>query len=62
MKQTIKVIVSTPDKIQAGKFNQLFRTTFDTDSSLEYDYQTMIKGLRLLFPNKQLFIDLSLMF
>lgn len=61
MKQAIQIIVTEPDRFKVCKFKELFRNTIELDDSLSYDYQGMIKGLRLLFQNKHIIINLNIL-
>lgn len=60
MKRTLRIIVQTPHVSSAGKFVELFRNSFELDDSLVYDYQGLLNGVKLLFPNKELIINLTL--
>lgn len=46
--------------LQAGKYQYLFRNSFEINSDLKYDYQKLIDGLRCLFPDKKLIIELEI--
>lgn len=61
MRQVIKVLVQVPHPTQAGRFSELLRSTIELDSSLKYDYQGLVDGIRLLYPNKNLVINFSIL-
>lgn len=61
MKQHIKVIVQSPDKIKAGQFREELRRNIEVDDALNFDFTTLLKGLRLMFFNKEIFINLTIM-
>lgn len=55
------VKIEIPDYRRSGHFKELFRNSFAVDDSLQYDYQGLIRGLKLLFPeHKNLIINLSI--
>lgn len=60
MKHILKIEVQTPDKFKQGSFKTLVRNSIELDSNLTFDYQKLIDGLRLLFIDKEIFINLTL--
>lgn len=60
MKNIFKIQVQTPDKVNQGKFKTLVCNSIELDSNLTFDYQKLIDGLRLLFIDKEIFINLTL--
>ena len=58
MNNIIKIVCET-ETLQACKFKEIFRNSFEVDSSLEYDYRAIVRGLKALFPDKKLFIHIS---
>lgn len=60
MKQRIQVTVLIPHPCKCGEFKELFNNIIETDDSFSYDYQGIVNGLKLLFPNNQLIINLKI--
>lgn len=51
MNNTIKIIVQRSHPTIAGKYIEVLRSSFEIDSSCQYDYNGLLRGIRLLFPN-----------
>lgn len=51
MNTTIKILVQRPHPSIAGKFIEVLRSSFEIDASMQYDYNGLLRGVRLLFPN-----------
>lgn len=60
MKQILKVSVTCQDERNCSKFRELLRNFIELDDSLTYDYHTLIRGLKLLYPNREIFINLMI--
>lgn len=60
-KQTLKIRVEESDKRCAGAFKELLRNSIDLDDSVRYDYNGLVDGLHLLYPNKEIVIHLSIL-
>lgn len=60
MKYTIKISVDAFHPFHAGKFINILRNQFEVDESFKYDYHSLINGIKLLYPNKQLIINISI--
>lgn len=56
-----KIIVTTPDRNNIGSFKEVFRHSISVDDSIDFDYKSLLKGIKVLFPDKQLFINLNIM-
>lgn len=56
----LMILVQQPDKINAGKYKELLRNSFPLNQSMSYDYQGLINGIKLLYPNRDLIINLSI--
>ena len=61
MKQILRIQVDVPHQSNTGKFVTLLRNQIELDDSLDYDYKGLLRGLKLLYPNKQLIINLSIL-
>lgn len=61
MKQILRIQIDVPHPSNAGKFVTLLRNQLELDDSLHYDYNGLLRGIKLLFPNKQLIINLSIL-
>lgn len=61
MNQILKVIIQVPDNLKTGSFKELYRNSIPLDDGLCFDYQALIKGLKLLYPKNNVIINLSLM-
>lgn len=57
---TLKVIIEVPHPVRQGSFKELYRTQLQVDDSVHYNYQALINGIKMLFPNKNLVISLIL--
>lgn len=51
MNTTIKISVQRPHPTKTGSYIELLRSQFELDSSCSYDYNGLLRGIRLLFPN-----------
>lgn len=60
MKQTLKIEVLSPDRSKAGEFRQLLLNRIELDDSLHFDYHSLLKGINLLYSNKQIIVNLSI--
>lgn len=60
MKQTLKIEVLSPDRSKAGDFRQLLLNRIELDDSLHFDYHALLKGINLLYSNKQIIVNLSI--
>lgn len=60
MKTRLRVKVEIPDPLHNNKFKELFRNQLELDESVSYDYQSLIKGIKLLFQRNDLIITLVL--
>ena len=61
MKQRIEIMVSIPDRQDIGKVKDLFRVVNFVDDSVRYDFQSVVKGLRVLFPDESAVISFRLL-
>lgn len=57
---TLKIRLEVPDAIKAGHTRVVYTNTIDVSESLSFDYETLICGLKLLYPYKNLVINLIL--
>lgn len=57
---TLHIEVNTPDLQKVGNFKTLLRNSIALNMALEYDYQGLIRGLKLLYPNRQIIINLKI--
>lgn len=57
---TLHIEVNIPDLQKVGSFKTLLRNSIALNMALEYDYQGLIRGLKLLYPNKQIIINLKI--
>lgn len=55
----LKICVKIPSH-DASLFKVVFQNSFEIQSDLKYDYQKVIDGLRCLFPDKKIIIELSI--
>lgn len=60
MEKQLMITVETPHPTQSCKYQNLLRNSIALDDSLRYDYQGLIRGLELLYPNKKIIIHLTL--
>lgn len=51
MKQRIEIEVIIPDLLKAGQFKSLFRKVIEIDDSVDFDYKSVLKGLKCLFAD-----------
>lgn len=51
MNTTIKILVQRTHPTISGKFVDVLRSSFEIDESMQYDYNGLLRGIRLLFPN-----------
>lgn len=51
MKQRIQIRVEIPDHVKAGNFKTLFRVDTYIDDCVCFDYSSVLKGLRCLYPD-----------
>ena len=56
----LRISVELPHPSKNGQFINLYRNQIDVDSSLDFDYQMVVKTLRLLYPQKGAIINFSL--
>lgn len=61
MKQSVLVYVVRPDVQHVGQFKQIYKNSIECDDSLDLDYKTLIKGLRMLYPSPDVIIEFHLM-
>lgn len=61
MNQFLKVVIQVPDSNRTGSFKELYRNSIPLDDGICFDYQSLIKGLKLLYPKDNIIINLSLM-
>lgn len=59
--ETLRISVQIPHTFKAGEFKELYRNSIPIDSQLLFDYQGLIKGLNILYPQTNKIINLSLL-
>lgn len=57
----LKISVSRPVENQAGKFKDLFRQSIPYDESIQFPFERVLSSLRVLFPFKDIIINITLM-
>lgn len=61
MKQSLKIKCEVPDRVHAGDFKVIYSNLVKIDDSLNFDYQTLIRGLKLLYPFNDLIINFQIL-
>lgn len=56
----LMILVQQPDKVNAGKYKELLRNSFPLNMSLDYDYKGLINGIKLLYPDRDIIIHLTI--
>ena len=51
MKQQIKIEVFVPDKRNTGQFKTVFSYVIVIDDGCDFDYKSVLKGLRCIFTD-----------
>lgn len=59
--ENIRVIIMIPHPTKVGDFKEIYRNTILVDGSLQFDYQSLIKGLNLLYTQTNKIINLQIM-
>lgn len=60
MKQRIIITVEMADSNKPGSFKQLFQVVNVIDDAVNYDYVSVYKGLKLLFPDEHTFVTFKI--
>ena len=50
-----------PHPTKVGDFKEIYRNTISVEGSLQFDYQSLIKGLNLLYSQTNKIINLQIM-
>lgn len=53
----IKIRVESFDKMNTGKIRTIMQNSFDVSDDLQYDYNSVVRGLRGAFPNHDTIIS-----
>lgn len=61
MKQRIEITVSVPDRSNIGNYKDVFKVVNIVDDSVLYDFQSVVKGLRCLYPDEAAVISFKIL-
>lgn len=61
MMENLRIIIQVPHPYKTGEFKEIYRNSIPIDGSLHFDYQGLIKGLNILYPQNNKIINLTLM-
>lgn len=56
MEQRVIIKVLLPDSLDVGKSKVLFKCVRMLDDAVDFDYKSVIKGLRCLYPDERISI------
>ena len=51
MKQHIEIMVSVLDKSVIGRYKDVCKVVTKVDDSVKFDFQSVVRGLRCLYPD-----------
>lgn len=57
----LRIVLERPSELHTGEFKEIYRNTLDCDDSVQFDYQALLKGLKMLYPYNNLIINLTLL-
>lgn len=57
MRQRLKILVEIPDPKNIGSYKELYRNQLLLDDSVNFDFQTILSALKILYPDEGVFIS-----
>lgn len=61
MRQRIEITVDVPDRNDIGSWKNVFKVVNLVDDSVTFDFQSVVKGLRCLFPQDSAVISFKVL-
>lgn len=55
MKQTVKIEILMPSKVQPGDFKKVYQMSVVIDDAMLFDFTSVIKGLRCIYSPDAIF-------